>query len=175
MRLARTGASSSASAAVKGGSTENAAGVIPDSRPNLLSLPPVSSNVPPARILGAAWRAISSTCVTRRPTPWPTSSEVLSSIGPCDRRVYAAMSTWSIGAGSSSKKRLTARCVVGVEGGAATSRQFARRFLEPLRIAGREDDVGALAAGQAGGLQPDARAAADHDDGLAEQPRLTRD
>jgi len=28
---------------------------------------------------------------------------VLSSIGPCDLRVYAAMRTWSIGAGSSSK------------------------------------------------------------------------
>ena len=66
-------------------------------------------------------------------------------------------------------------CVVGVEGGAAPSRQFARRFLKPLRVPGREDDVGALIAGEAGGLEPDARTAADHDDGLAEQPRLTRD
>jgi hypothetical protein len=54
MRLTRTGASSRASAAVKGGSTANAAAAIPDSRSNVLTLPPVSSSVPPGRILGAA-------------------------------------------------------------------------------------------------------------------------
>jgi hypothetical protein len=48
-------------------------------------------------------------------------------------------------------------------------------LLEPLRVPGREDDVGALAAGEAGGLEPDTRATPDHDDGLAKQLRLTPD
>jgi hypothetical protein len=36
-------------------------------------------------------------------------------------------------------------------------------------IAADEDDVGALAAGASSGFQPDTGAAADNDDGLAEQ------
>ena len=65
--------------------------------------------------------------------------------------------------------------VVGVEGGAALRREVVRRLLEALRVAAREDDVRALGSGEARGLEPDARAAADHHDGLAEQPRLARD
>ena len=65
------------------------------------------------------------------------------------------------------------RCRVGdVEGGGAPRLDVARCLLEPLGIAGGEDDVGALAAGAAGGLEADAGAAADQDDGLAEQLRL---
>jgi hypothetical protein len=48
-------------------------------------------------------------------------------------------------------------------------------LLEPRRVAGREDDVGTLAAGLTGGLEADARAAADYDDGLPVQLRLTGD
>ena len=51
-------------------------------RSNFRELPPVSSSVPPERILGAALRAISSTCTTRSLTARPTSSEGCSSIGP---------------------------------------------------------------------------------------------
>jgi hypothetical protein len=65
--------------------------------------------------------------------------------------------------------------IVGVQDDAASRRQLARRLLEPPRVAGREHYVGALAAGEAGGLETDARAAADYDDSLAEQSRLTRD
>ena len=62
--------------------------------------------------------------------------------------------------------------VVGVEGRGAPRVDVARRALEALGIAAGEDDVGALAAGASGGLQPDAGAAADDDDGLAEQLRF---
>jgi hypothetical protein len=62
-----------------------------------------------------------------------------------------------------------------VECGAASRRKFARRLLEPLRVAGRENDIGPLAPGEAGSLEAHACAAANHDDSLAKQPRLTRD
>ena len=44
--------------------------------------------------------------------------------------------------------------------------------VEALGIAAGEDDLGALGACAPGGLEPDAGAAADDDDGLAEQFRL---
>ncbi len=47
-----------------------------------------------------------------------------------------------------------------------------RRLLEPVGIAAGEDDVGALGPGPPGGLEADARAAADQDDGLSGQFRL---
>ena len=40
---------------------------------------------------------------------------------------------------------------------------------QPLGVAAGEDDVGSLGARAPGGLEPDAGAAADHDDGLPEQ------
>ena len=43
---------------------------------------------------------------------------------------------------------------------------------QPLGVAAGEDDLGALGAGAPGRLEPDAGAAADHDDGLAEQLRF---
>jgi len=64
--------------------------------------------------------------------------------------------------------------VGGVEGGGAARVDVARRLLEPLGITAGEDDLGALAAGTASGLEADAGAAADQDDGLAEQLRLAR-
>ena len=70
---------------------------------------------------------------------------------------------------------LDLRCVVGVEGGAAVRLDVAGGSLEPLRVAPGEDDVGALASGEPCRVQPEAGAAADHDDGLAEQSRLTLD
>ena len=44
--------------------------------------------------------------------------------------------------------------------------EFGRRLVEPVLIAAREDDVGPLTAGTPGYLESDARAAANHDDGL---------
>src|SRR4029077_7513151 len=70
---------------------------------------------------------------------------------------------------------LHGRCVVGVEGGAAARRKLTRRVREPLRIAAGDDDLAALATREAAGLEPDACATADHDHGLAAQPRLTTD
>ena len=58
--------------------------------------------------------------------------------------------------------------IVGVEGRGALRIEFERCSLEAFRIAPREDDAGALSAGPPGGLQPDAGAAADDDDNLAE-------
>ena len=49
---------------------------------------------------------------------------------------------------------------------------LARRALEALGIAAGQDDVGALGARPAGGLEADAGAAADHDDGLPDERGL---
>jgi hypothetical protein len=70
------------------------------------------------------------------------------------------------------EEALQRRRIGGVEGGGAPRADVARRLLEPLRMAPGEDDLGALAAGQAGGLQADPGAPADQDHGLAEEPRL---
>ena len=61
--------------------------------------------------------------------------------------------------------------VAGVEGRAVNSAELLRGAIEALGIAGGDDDVGALGACRAGGREADAGAAADHDDGLAEQGR----
>ena len=50
-----------------------------------------------------------------------------------------------------------------------TRPDLVRRRAEAVGVAGGEDDVGALGPGAAGRLEPDAGAAADHDDGLAGQ------
>jgi hypothetical protein len=64
---------------------------------------------------------------------------------------------------------LQRRRVGGIERRGAARVDVARRLLEALGIAAGKDDVGALAAGASGGLEPDAGAAADEGDGLAEQ------
>jgi hypothetical protein len=70
-------------------------------------------------------------------------------------------------------EELLERCRVGgVEGGGAPRVDVARRSLEPLAIPAGKDDLGALTAGAAGSFEPDSGAAADEDDGLAEQFRL---
>jgi hypothetical protein len=48
----------------------------------------------------------------------------------------------------------------------------AAALLEAVGIAAGQDDAGALGAGSAGGFEPDAGAAADHDDGLPGQFRF---
>ena len=53
---------------------------------------------------------------------------------------------------------------------ALRSDDFQRGRLEPARIAAGEDDLGALSLGAPGRLEPDAGAAADHDDRLAGTP-----
>jgi hypothetical protein len=56
-----------------------------------------------------------------------------------------------------------------VEGGGAPSVDLGGGTFEMVGITADEDDVGALAAGASSGFQPDTGAAADNDDGLAEQ------
>jgi hypothetical protein len=63
----------------------------------------------------------------------------------------------------------------GVEGGAAQRVKLARGLLQPLGVAGGEDDLGPRGASTARRLQADAGATADHDDGLAEQFGLELD
>ena len=82
------------------------------------------------------------------------------------------ISTWSIGSARPSKNSLQRCRVVGVEGGSAPRVDVTGCTLEPLGIPAHEDDVGTLTARAAGGLEPDAGAAADQDDGLTEQFRL---
>ena len=66
------------------------------------------------------------------------------------------------------------RRVEGVEGGGAARVDVERCPLETLGISADQDDLSALLARPAGGLEADPRAAADQDDGLAEQLRLAR-
>src|SRR5262249_52832079 len=62
--------------------------------------------------------------------------------------------------------------IVGVEGRGALRVELERCLLEAFWIAPGEDDAGPLGAGAPGGFQPGAGAAADDDDGLAEQFRF---
>jgi hypothetical protein len=70
------------------------------------------------------------------------------------------------------EERLQGARIVGVEGRGALRAKLERRLLEAFGIAPSEDNAGALGAGSPGGFQPDAGAAADDDDGLAEQFRF---
>src|SRR5262245_22711959 len=70
------------------------------------------------------------------------------------------------------EERPQGRRIVGVEGRGALRVQLERRLLEAFAVAPGEDNAGALGAGSPGGFQPDAGAAADDDDGLAEQFRF---
>jgi len=63
-------------------------------------------------------------------------------------------------------------CVVGVEGCGALRADFERRLLEPVGISACKHDVSALGTGASSRLEPDASAAADHDDGLSGQFRF---
>ena len=69
------------------------------------------------------------------------------------------------------KKRLQGSRIVGIEGRGALGAEFARRLFEAFAIASGEDDAGALGAGTPRGFKANARAAANDDDGLAEQFR----
>ena len=65
MRLTRTGANSSARAAVNGDIAAVAADEMPSPRPTRRApVPPMKMSVPPGRILGAAWRATSRPSTT---------------------------------------------------------------------------------------------------------------
>jgi hypothetical protein len=70
------------------------------------------------------------------------------------------------------EERLQGGRIVGVEGRGVLRVELERCSLEAFRAAPGEDDAGALGAGSPGGFQPDAGAAADDDDGLAEQFRF---
>ena len=80
--------------------------------------------------------------------------------------------TWSIGACRSWKNLARAAGSLASKAAVRCAPSFQRRLPEPVGIAAGEDDIGTLGPGPPGGLQPDARAAADHDDGLSGQLRL---
>src|SRR4029453_17535548 len=72
-------------------------------------------------------------------------------------------------------EELLYRCrVEGVEGGGAARADVPRCLLETLGISADQDDLGALLTRSASSLEADPRAAADQDDGLADQLRLRR-
>jgi hypothetical protein len=60
----------------------------------------------------------------------------------------------------------------GVERGGAERVELDRRATEALRISAGEDDLRPFGACTPGGLEADAGAAAEHDDGLSEEIRL---
>jgi hypothetical protein len=62
--------------------------------------------------------------------------------------------------------------VGGVEGGDAGP-ELQADTVQAVGVAGGEDHLGALGAGEPGRLQPDARAAPDHENGLTEQVPLS--
>ena len=79
------------------------------------------------------------------------------------------------GPGQSGEELFDAIEIGGVEGlapGARRPRRAASRSRSGSRAV--EHDVGAVRSREASGFEPDARAAADHDDGLAEQVLLRR-
>ena len=61
--------------------------------------------------------------------------------------------------------------IVGIEGRGALGAELTRRLFEAFVIASGEDDAGALGTGTPSGFKTYARAAANDDDGLAEQFR----
>src|SRR2546427_329711 len=63
----------------------------------------------------------------------------------------------------------------GVEGRTTQRAEFGRGPLEAAGIAAGQDDARALGAGSPGRLEPDAGAAADHNDGLPGQPGFPLD
>ena len=129
---------------------------------------PMNSSVPGGRIRAAPSRAAASVDTM----PWPT----------CRRTSLWSMSARAeeTGPGNGDKDMvdrsrqlgevpLPAGQVVGVEAGRAAGAELIGRIAEPVRVAPGQDRLGVLHPGHASGLQPDARAPADHDDGLAFQ------
>jgi len=81
--------------------------------------------------------------------------------------------TWSIGFGRSPEEPFKRRWVVGVERGGAECVEIERCTMQGVvGVEAGEDHVGALGVGACGCREPDARAAADHDDGLSKKRRL---
>ena len=80
--------------------------------------------------------------------------------------------TWSIGVGSVPEEPLEGSRIRGVEGRGAQRAELGRGALQALGIPASEDYVRPFSAGSSGGLEPDAGATADHDDGLPEQFRF---
>src|SRR5262245_33489842 len=175
IRFTRTGASSSARLAVNAGIAAVTADTIPSPRPTRLPpVPPMNSSVPPGLTLGGG--------VARNPE--------------CQQHVLADGEAGLLeldlpqgpvmrpGAGDHhvvdqgrqvSEESFQGSRIIGVEGGSAQRADLARGALEALAIPGGEDQLGPLSTRSSGGFEPDAGAAADHDDGLSEEFRLARD
>ena len=158
---------------MNGGSAAVAAEASPRSR--LIRRPPVppmSSSVPPGRILPAALRATSSPSTT-----WSLSASRTSIGVHLEQRHVAAgrrpvTSTWSIGSGRSSKNRFSAAASVASKAAvlrAPTSRAAcsSRSGLRPVRTTSAPSARARRAVSR-----PMPGAAADQDDGLSEQFRL---
>ena len=78
-------------------------------------------------------------------------------------------------AGRPRKNALEGGRIRGVEGRGALRVELARGMLEALGIPAGEDQLGPFGACPAGRFEPDAGAAADHDDGLPEEFRFAPD
>ena len=173
MRLTRTGASSSARAAVNGRQRGGGRGGDPE-----VATDPPAAGAAHEQQRAAGPHLAAPRCARpraparrgRRAPRAPGRRPSRAAARSAGRRPVT--STWSIGAGRLVEEPLQRCRVGGVEGGGAPRADVARRLLEALGIAAGEDDVGALGAGAPGGLEPDAGAAADQDDGLPEQFRL---
>jgi hypothetical protein len=76
--------------------------------------------------------------------------------------------------GQAGEELLQRGCIRGVERRGGDGADLAPGLLEALGVAGGQDDLGARRARRVGGREADARAAADHDDGLAEQGEAGR-
>jgi hypothetical protein len=79
--------------------------------------------------------------------------------------------TWSIASGRPPKNRSSAAGFVASKAALFSASSSAAGPLEAVGVAGGQNDLGAFGAGPAGRLEPDACAAADHDDGLPGQFR----
>src|SRR6266700_4028405 len=140
MRLTRIGATSSARLATRAGIAAVAAAIIDRPRPRLRPpVPPMKIRVPPGR--------------TRPTACWAGASN--------HHEVDLG--------GQAAKEPVEGSRVGGVEGRGAARADFGRGPLEALGVPPGQDDLGALGTGAAGGLQPDAGAAADGDHDLAEE------
>ena len=172
IRLTRTGASSSARFAVSAGSAAVAAETSPRPTAGLRPpVPPMNSSVPPGRTLAAPLRA----------TP---SHQHGCSLEPAARLVEVHLGQRRVVRAAGGDQHVVDRARQPAKNASSAAESVASKaarapradspaaLLQPLGIAAGEDDVGALGAGAAGRLEPDAGAAADHDDGLPAQLRL---
>ena len=163
----RIGASSTAAfAAIAGTAAAAMAAMLKPTPGRRAWVPVIRVSDPPGRTRLAHARAIRSEpsrcSSSTRSASSKSRSAIVEYVGP-----PPVTSTWSICAGRPSKNRSSAAGVADVERGRAHRRDLLSGPVEPVAVASGEDQLGAFRPRLACGLQTDARAAADDDDGLA--------